>query len=418
MERTRVPLSQLISSYQTASEPVVSVEIRLLALPVQETLTASHGSHARRELTVVRLGAGNNTTPDHGWGECAALPTAAYWPETAVSSFELLSSIAGELLGRPSLEILDLNGETETSSGKGLTTTSAISGFPMARAALEMAVLDLVLTAADTSLAELLDAGIEPVPAGATIGLADPEAAADRVETLHKQGFTRIKLKIEPGHDVSVVEAVLRRVGGAVAHDKLFLQVDANGSYDSSSHAQEVLLRVAALGIEVVEQPYPIDQIDPAMALCAALAAAGLPTVVLTDEGAVTVEDALHLVQAKAADGLVIKPSRLGGIAAALRLLDRASSKSFAVSIGGMQESGLGRHALAVVAAVAHQSPSVLIGDLSPARRWLADDPWPDIEMVDDGGPARVLVPRCSGVAPAPDPELLDRYTVKQHSVP
>lgn len=418
MNRARTPLPQLVSGYHAASIPVSSIEIRLLRLPVQETLTASHGWHRHRELTVVRLRGANDAAPSDGWGECAALPTAAYWPETAESSFESLSGVAERLHGRAPVEFLDLNGETDTPLADGLATTSEISGCPMARAALEMAVLDLVLTAADTSLAELLDVGTDPIPAGATIGMATPAVTAERADALYRQGFTRIKLKIEPDHDVSVLEAVFERVGGAVGRGTLVVQVDANGSYDSSADAKQVLLRLAELGVEVIEQPFPVDQIEPPKALRGALAAAGLPTLVLTDEGAVTAADAVDLVAAEAADGFVIKPSRLGGFTPALDLLGRANRGKFAVAVGGMQESGLGRHALAVLAAVAHQSPSVLVGDLSPARRWLAADPWPDIEMVDDDGPARVVVPRGPGVAPPPDHGLLDRYTVRTHSVP
>jgi hypothetical protein len=51
-----------------------------------------------------------------------------------------------------------------------------------------------------------------------------------------------------------------------------------------------------------------------------------------------------------------------------------------------------------------------LVGDLSPAGRWLADDPWPDLAM--RGG--RIAVPTTAGVAPPPDPDRLDAVTTRR----
>ena len=149
------------------------VEVRLLQLPIKEQLVASHGSHQVRELTVVRVTTDLNGSPFTGWGECAALPTAGYWPETAASSFDVIQNRSAELLGRSLTDI----------------TAHAGSATPMADAAIEMAVLDAALTEAGVSLARCLHVDGTTVAAGATIGMAEPMEVAARAEAMQPGRF-------------------------------------------------------------------------------------------------------------------------------------------------------------------------------------------------------------------------------------
>ena len=75
-----------------------------------------------------------------------------------------------------------------------------------------------------------------------------------------------------------------------------------------------------------------------------------------------------------------------------------------------MLETGLGRRALAAVAGL---PGFTLTGDLSPAARWLAADPWQDLTMTD----GRITVPTTPGAAPEPDPYVLDRYRIEQRRI-
>ena len=88
-------------------------EVRLLELPLVESLDTAHGTSGgtHRPLVVVGLTAGDVT----GWGECAALGAAGYTAETARSAFELLS--VGVVLD----SALEFEGEFH-SSGKPLKT--------------------------------------------------------------------------------------------------------------------------------------------------------------------------------------------------------------------------------------------------------------------------------------------------------
>ena len=105
--------------------------------------------------------------------------------------------------------------------------SSPFKGHRMAKAALEMAVLDAELRAEGRSFARELGAVRDRVPCGVSVGIMDSiPQLLDAVDGYLDEGYVRIKLKIEPGWDVEPVRAVRERFG-----DDVLLQVDANTAY-------------------------------------------------------------------------------------------------------------------------------------------------------------------------------------------
>ena len=271
----------------------------------------------------------------------------------------------------------------------------------MARAAVEMALLDVELRAAGRSLVSWLADGTGPpartVPAGAVVGLGSPAEVAARARSLVDEGFGRVKVKIMPGHDQEVVAAVRARC------PEVDLHVDANGSYQAEH--LDLLASLADHGVGALEQPFPPAEPGWAADLVAATAGSGL--VVVADEAATGLGAVQALHRGRALGGVAVKPSRLGGLGPARVLHDWCHGAGLALTAGGMVETGLGRRALAALAAL----PGFTVaGDVSPAGRWLAADPWPDLTLVD----GRIVVPSDPGVAPDPDPDVLDHYTVRR----
>ena len=125
----------------------------------------------------------------------------------------------------------------------------------------------------------------------------------------------------------------------------------------------------------------------------------------VADEAASSATDVDRLHALGAVSGVSIKPPRVGGIRAATTMLGRCVTAGLPATAGGMVEAGLGRHALAAVAAL---DGFTLTGDVSPAGRWLAADPWPDLTLAAGG----IVVPRTPGVAPDPDLDVLAAHTV------
>ena len=354
------------------------IEIRLLDLPLRKPFVAAHGSTVNREIVVVRIDGADG----QGWGECSALPEPTYTDEFAAGAYDILDEeLAPRLLGH------------RLTASAVRARLSLVRGNPMAKAALEMALLDAELKAEGRSLASWLGVTETQVKAGAAIGLAPPDEVADRAASLADDGFQRVKLKIMPGHDIDVVAAVNDRV------PEIEVQVDANGSY--GSHHLEELSRLCHAGISAIEQPFAVD----APALAAKLGERSAVPIV-ADEAATSLVAVDRLRAAQAAGGISIKPPRLGGILAARELHDACVGWGLAATAGGMVESGLGRHALAAISAL---PGFTLVGDVSPAGRWLSSDPWTDLAMTD----GYIEVPSEAGIAPEPDGEALDRHTIK-----
>jgi o-succinylbenzoate synthase len=360
-----------------------AVEVRLLCLSLVEPFAAAHGSmDTHRELVVVRVDADEGT----GWGECAALPRPGYTSEWAAGAFTALAGdLAPRLIGGPLDPALVVAALGRDAAAR-----------PMAAAALEQAVLDATLRAEGRSLARWLGSRRAAVPAGAAVGLApDTDTLVGRVAALVEAGFGRVKVKVGPGWDVVPLRAVRNAFGD------LELQADANGSYDRDG-AATVLRALEAVGLTCVEQPLAADDLVGAAGL---RRATGVP--VALDESAASVAAVDAVLAAGAADVVVVKPARLGGLAAARVVHDRCRDAGVAMAAGGLVEAGLGRRALAAVAAL---PGFTVVGDCAPAGRWLRDDPWPPEALVDGA----LTVHRGPGVGPEPDGQALDRVTVRR----
>ena len=355
------------------------IELRLLALPLVEPFVAAHGTTSNREIVVVRI----DTDRGHGWGECSALPEPTYTDEFAAGAFIVLDEeLAPRLVGH------------RLDAAAVRSRLAVVGENPMAAAALEMALLDVELRMQRQPLAVRLGATTTAVPAGAAIGLGAPGEVAERAAALVAEGFERVKLKITPGHDLALVEAVRAAAPSAEIH------LDGNGSYRPAEEG--ILGELAQSGIGAIEQPFAPTEVDAAARLVA-----DSPVPIVADEAASSVAAIDRLRRAGALSGVSLKPPRLGGILAAVEAHDRCRSWGLAMTAGGMVETGLGRHALAAVAAL---GGFTLTGDVSPAGRWLRADPWSDVTMQ----AGKIDVPDGPGIAPDPDPDLLDEYTTRR----
>jgi len=128
--------------------------------------------------------------------------------------------------------------------------------------------------------------------------------------------------------------------------------------------------------------------------------------ILVADEAVASLADAQALFDAGALSGVAVKAPRVGGMTQAATLVRWCVDNGLEATPGGMLECGLGRHALVALAAMEGMT---IIGDVSPAGRWLAADPWPDLQLKDGS----VLVPQGPGVSPVPDAELLDEFTLE-----
>ncbi len=345
-------------------------------LPLAAPLVSRHGQVSGRDIVVVRIDSDEGV----GWGECSALPEPTYTDEFASEAFAVVSQELAPRLVRRTLSVNDLHAKM-----------SAFPGNPMAKASLEMALLDVVLRARSTSLARWLGVTSATVPAGATIGiLAEPEALA-QVRAFREEGYRRIKLKVSSSAGLDLVQRV------ASEFDDVELQIDPNGGCRPDDIAR--LVRISK-HLTAIEQPFDPDQVEAARQLVAQV---DIP--IIADEPIDSVAAAEDLIKNKACSAIAVKPPRLGGLLQTIRLRDACQRWDVPLSAGGILESGLGRHSLAAVAAMDGFN---IAGDLCPASRWVRIDPWPDIEL---DGSGSIIVPTGDGVAPPPDLAVLESVT-------
>jgi len=202
---------------------------------------------------------------------------------------------------------------------------------PAARAAVDMALLDLRGKGAGVPLYRLLGPARTRLLTSATLGIEDDIAASlDRARRYVAEGFRVLKIKVGEDWEADArLVAALRAAFGAA----LIIRADANQGYDESSAAR-FLRAVEPLGLELLEQPTPVTDFDVLRRL---RAASTIP--IMADESAVTEADVTRVLAAGAADLLNVKLMKAGGVLAGLAIGRRAAVAGIGLMIGCNDES-------------------------------------------------------------------------------
>lgn len=361
------------------------VEMRLLKLRLKEPFSSAAGGLQDRECLVLSV-TGEGLT---GWGECAAWHTPSYSAETTHTAWHVLQDfLIPAVLGRDIGDIASL-----------LRCYAWVRGHTMAKAALEMAGWDLLGQAREQSLAALLGGVRERVEVGVAIGLQpSPESLVARIRLYLAEGYRRVKVKISPGRDEAYLGAVRQ------ALPELALQADANGAY--SIEDVELFQRLDALGLLLIEQPLPGDDLVQHAAL-----QARIRTPLALDEGIVSVPCARAALQLGACRAICIKAARLGGLTEGVALHDLASQRSVPTFCGGLLETTIGRAAgLALCSLPGFTLPA----DLSASSRYYIEDIAEPAFVL--GPDSTIAVPSQPGLGVHVDPWRLDRLTVARES--
>lgn len=355
-----------------------AVDLLHVRVPLVQPFVTTRSRTAVKDVVLVRVRTADGVT---GWGECAAEATPTYAPEYVDGVWQVLVE---HLVPR-------------LRAGRAL---DEVRGHHMAKAAIEMALLDARGRAEGRSLAALL--GGRPgarLAVGVVVGAdPDPAVVASRAAAHVAEGYRRVKVKLVPGDDRVVVDAVRAAVGDAVA-----LWGDANGAYAAADAGH-----VANLGLDLVEQPFAAgDLVDHA-----AFRRAHPHVQVSLDESIASVHDARAALALGAASSLVVKPGRLGGLAAAVVVHDACRAAGVDVWCGGMLETGIGR---AANLALASMPGFTLPGDLSASARYVARDLTEPFVLAPDG---TLTVPEGPGLGITIDDEYVAACTVRRWTSP
>jgi L-alanine-DL-glutamate epimerase-like enolase superfamily enzyme len=296
--------------------------IRLEAWPqsfaLAEPYTIAYETVERVTIIFVRL-----VTDGGIAGSGSAAPDLAVTGEDAESCLRVLEDSAAPLVEGE--DPLRWNRLIELAEGP-------LAAFPSARAALDMALHDIVGKIARMPLWKLLGGYRDRITTSVTIGILPADrtvaAAKDRVA----QGFRALKLK--GGRDVEDDIERVRRVREAIG-PAVEIRFDANQGYTVAA-ARRFVLETATADVEILEQPTPREEYERLGEVTRAVAID-----VMADESLMTLRDAFHLAQGSLVDRINIKLMKVGGITEALDILAVARAAKFATMVGCMDECGL-----------------------------------------------------------------------------
>jgi O-succinylbenzoate synthase len=322
-----------------------AVELRRIRLSLVAPFETSFGVQHERDILLVKA----ITSEGEGWGECVAGEDPTYSSEYVDGAQHVLAHhLVPRLLERSPLAAEDV-----------AHVLRPVHGHHMAKATIEMALLDAQLRARGESFGQYLGAVRPAVDCGVSVGIhrSIPELL-QTVGGYLDQGYRRIKLKIKPGWDLEPVRAVRERFGDVP------LQVDANTAY-SISDAKH-LADLDVFDLLLIEQPLPEDQV-----LAHAELAKLVRTPICLDESITSAQAAADAIQLGACQIINIKPGRVGGYLEGRRIHDICAAHGIPVWMGGMLETGLGRAGNVAMAAMPNFT---LPGDTSASDRYYHRD--------------------------------------------
>ena len=261
-----------------------------------------------------------------GWGEQRALPSWSY--ETA----ETMAVIIKRHLAPILLELTPFDVELFHARANRRLSPAVSNGFPFARAAVDIAMHDAAGKLVGLPVHALLGGATRgEIPLCSAIGVGEPSAVREHARL--SSAYAAYKVKI--GGDLAADAAAVGAVAEVAAGKQLWL--DANQSYRPAALKRLLDAVRDVPGIACVEQPVPSTD---TLALHRLRGMVDLPVAI--DEGSFTAQDLARAMRLDAADLVVIKICKAGGIRNALKSAHVAQAGGLEVLASGLTDCGIG----------------------------------------------------------------------------
>lgn len=303
---------------------ITKIETIPVRVPIRAELaiTSSLGSHTDSPFLLLRVHTDEGLT---GLGEVSATPR---WSgEDNVSAHRMIHEyLEPALINQNPLDI----------EAAVKTMNRALAANPFTKSGLEMALWDILGKSCGLPVYRLLGGAVrETVPLKFSISGATPERASWLASWAAERGFKTMKVKVAmPSGDMERVAAVRQAIGPDIR-----LGVDANGGW-SAREAIQVLRQMERFQIFFAEQPVPPVDINW---MADVRRHVSMP--VMADESVYSLQDAMALARASAADMFSLYVGK-SGLTTARKIAAVAEAAGLICTIGSNMELGVATAAM------------------------------------------------------------------------
>jgi O-succinylbenzoate synthase len=364
------------------------LELREIGLPLKSPFETSFGRTTRRRILIVRVFDRDGAS---GYGECVASENPFFNHETIDTAWLITAKYIAPMLAAARIE----------SASQVKDTLASIRENRMAKAGVEAAIWDLEAKSIASPLWRHIGGTRNEIACGVSIGLQSSIAALlDKVSCEIESGYQRIKIKIKPGQDVALVEAVRKQF------PDITLSVDANSAYRLETDVP-LLKRLDDYNLLMIEQPLtPGDLLDHSKLQ------KELRTSICLDESILCLQNARHANELGACRIINIKLGRVGGFSEGKAIQAFARKHDMPVWCGGMLEAGIGRaHNIALSTLPGFTLP----GDVSAsARYWDEDIIEPPVTVSCEG---TIKPPAGPGIGFEVNEDRIESLTVRRETI-
>lgn len=320
---------------------ISSIEIAKLRIPlIRPFITALRRTEHVEDIVVI-LTTDSGLT---GYGTAASTPVITGDSQEAIIGG--LQLLAARLIGADLGNYEEILRNIHT----GLVNNNS------AKAALDIAIHDLVAQSAGLPLYKLLGGGAPEIRTLTTVSVKNVAEMVADAELFVSQGFETLKIKVglNPAEDIERIKAIRNQVG-----DKINIVSDANQGWDAKAAIHIINELVTnKLNIAMVEQPVKAWDIANLKFI---RDNSQLP--IYADEAVFGIRDVMAVINQQAADGINIKLMKTGGICAARTIYELAASYAIPCMAGCMLESPIG---LAAMASFIASRSNIKFVDLDP----------------------------------------------------
>jgi muconate cycloisomerase len=303
-----------------------------------------------------------------GWGEAA--PWSVFTGTAEASASAIHGYFRPLLIGADPLKISWLMRRMECT----------LVGHGEAKAAVEMALLDIAGKALKVPIAQLLG-GIFRAQVPLSVSLANPDFGTDLefAKRLAAQGIGIFKVKT----GFATHQEDLRRL--ELLRAELPASVDLRVDYNQGLEPWDAIRRlkdVEAFDPTFIEQPVKRDQRAAMRAIARAL-----DTPIMADESVFTPAEAIDMVRGEIADLVSVKIMKSGGIARAREIAAIAEAAGITAYGGSMFEGGL---AIAAGLHMVAATPNIALGAEFYTSTWVMGTEILSTPIVIDNGQTQV----------------------------